>query len=279
MNGTFRLAMTALVSCCGVFSFAQTSAPATEQKPGPQTASSDKKPEASPKPTTDTAPIEILTDTMGVDFGPYKQRVLHDVRMNWYQLIPEQARAPLMKKGKVTIEFAILKDGTVAGMRLVSTSGDMALARAAWGGITASNPFPPLPSEFSGSYIRLRFSFRYNPEKTDYPAGAPASPTGQSSSKSGIKVSISPADGGRVPIGGFEVVDAAVTGSTNTAVKWSVTGVGCSGSACGIMSGDMYLAPKVLPSPPEVVLTATSEADSTASASVRVDLVPPDPPR
>jgi hypothetical protein len=93
MNGTFRLAMTALVSCCGVFSFAQTSAPPTEQKPGPQTASSDKKPEASPKPTTDTAPIEILTDTMGVDFGPYKQRVLHDVRMNWYQLIPEQARA------------------------------------------------------------------------------------------------------------------------------------------------------------------------------------------
>jgi hypothetical protein len=152
-------------------------------------------------------------------------------------------------------------------MRLVSTSGDMALDRAAWGGITASNPFPPLPSEFSGSYIRLRFSFRYNPEKTDHPAGAPASPTGQSSSKSGIKVSISPADGGRVPIGGFEVVDAAVTGSTNTAVKWSVTGAGCSGSACGIMSGDMYLAPKVLPGPPEVVLTATSEADSTASAS------------
>ena len=29
-------------------------------------------------------PLEVLTDTMGVDFGPYLQRVLHDVRMNWY---------------------------------------------------------------------------------------------------------------------------------------------------------------------------------------------------
>ena len=163
-------------------------------------------------------------------------------------------------------------------MRLVSTSGDVALDRGAWEGITASNPFPPLPTEFGGQFLGIRFAFYYNPNKADL-AGAPASPTGRSSSKSGIKVSISPTDGGKVPIGGSEVVDATVTGSTNTAVKWSVTGVGCAVSACGIMSGDMYLAPKVLPSPPSVVLTATSEADPTASASVRVQLVPPDPPR
>ena len=36
-------------------------------------------------------PMEILTDTMGVDFGPYLNRVLHDVRESWYQLIPESA--------------------------------------------------------------------------------------------------------------------------------------------------------------------------------------------
>ena len=57
---------------------------------------------------------------MGVDFGPYLARVLHDVKMNWYNLIPEAARAPLMKKGKVSIEFAILKDGRIAGMQLNS---------------------------------------------------------------------------------------------------------------------------------------------------------------
>lgn len=109
--------------------------------------------------------IDVLSDTMGVDFGPYLARVLQSVRLNWYNLIPEVARAPLMKQGKVAIEFAILPDGKVAGMRLIGPSGDVALDRAAWGGITASNPFSPLPHEFKGPYLALRFHFYYNPDR------------------------------------------------------------------------------------------------------------------
>src|SRR5271165_3473781 len=108
--------------------------------------------------------LDILSDTQGVDFGPYLQRILHDVRENWVSLIPESAA---MKKGKLAIEFAITKDGKVADMRLIATSGDVALDRAAWGGITASNPFPPLPSDFTGPYLALRFRFYYNPDKAD----------------------------------------------------------------------------------------------------------------
>jgi len=111
--------------------------------------------------------LEVLSDTQGVDFGPYLSRVLQAVRMNWYNLIPEEARAPLMKKGKVSIEFAILKDGKVAGMRIIGPSGDVSLDRAAWGGITASVPFSPLPGEFHGPYLALRFHFYYNPAKGD----------------------------------------------------------------------------------------------------------------
>jgi TonB family protein len=70
-----------------------------------------------------------------------------------------------MKKGKLAIEFAITKDGQVAGMKLITSSGDTALDRAAWGGITASDPFPPLPTEFGGQYLALRFRFYYNPDK------------------------------------------------------------------------------------------------------------------
>jgi TonB family protein len=108
--------------------------------------------------------LEILSDTQGVDFGPYLQRILEDVRKNWYSLIPESAE---MKKGKLAIEFAITKDGNIADMRLVATSNDAALDRAAWGGITTSNPFPPLPSEFNGPFLALRFRFFYNPDKSD----------------------------------------------------------------------------------------------------------------
>ncbi|MGC2111654.1 MAG: TonB family protein [Candidatus Korobacteraceae bacterium] len=111
--------------------------------------------------------LEVLSDTEGVDFGPYLSRVLDAVRRNWYNLIPEEARAPLMKKGKVSIEFAILKDGKIAGITLRSPSGDVALDRAAWGGITASVPFAPLPTEYHGPYLALRFHFYYNPAKGD----------------------------------------------------------------------------------------------------------------
>ena len=108
--------------------------------------------------------LDILSDTQGVDFGPYLQRILHDVRENWYRAIPESAE---MKKGKLQIEFAITRDGKVADMKLTMTSNDNALDRAAWAGITASNPFPPLPSEFTGPYLALRFRFYYNPDLAD----------------------------------------------------------------------------------------------------------------
>jgi TonB family protein len=108
--------------------------------------------------------LEILSDTMGVDFGPYLQRVLHDVRQNWYNAIPESAQ---MKHGNLIIEFAITKDGKVAGMKLIATSGDVPLDRAAWAGIAASDPFPPLPSDFGGQYLALRFRFFYNPTKEE----------------------------------------------------------------------------------------------------------------
>ena len=79
----------------------------------------------------------------------------------------QEAFAEQMKKGKLMIEFAITKDGKVADMRLVATSNDVALDRAAWAGISASNPFPPLPTEFTGPYLALRFRFYYNPDKAD----------------------------------------------------------------------------------------------------------------
>jgi hypothetical protein len=111
--------------------------------------------------------VDILSDTQGVDFGPYLSRVVHVVRINWYNLIPEVARPPLLKKGKVSIEFAIMPNGSVAGMQLVGPSGDVSLDRGAWGGITASNPFEPLPQQFHGPYLALRFNFYYNPNKND----------------------------------------------------------------------------------------------------------------
>jgi len=102
---------------------------------------------------------EILSDTMGVDFGPYLEIVKREVKKNWYNLIPESV---LFKKGVVSLQFSILKNGQVAGLQYVNGSGDVSLDRAAYGGVTASDPFPPLPTEFTGPNLTLRFTFFYN---------------------------------------------------------------------------------------------------------------------
>lgn len=120
--------------------------------------------EAAAATRVSTGPIEILSDTQGTDFGPYLQAAIAKVRQNWYKLIPRSAE---MEKGKLAIEFAVLKNGHISDMKLVATSGNTLLDRAAWGGITISNPFPPLPAEFNGSQLALRFRFYYNPDGTD----------------------------------------------------------------------------------------------------------------
>ncbi len=110
--------------------------------------------------------VDVLSDTMGVDFGPYLSRIVREVRDNWYRIMPDSVRLGF-KKGKLAIQFYILKDGRVTGMQLTDPSGDVVLDRAAWGGITASDPFPPLPNEFAGQYLNLRFRFYYNPDESD----------------------------------------------------------------------------------------------------------------
>jgi TonB family protein len=105
---------------------------------------------------------EILTDTMGVDFGPYLQRVVAIVRQNWYNLMPPSVYPPIRKQGKLALEFVILKDGKESSLALRTSSGDVALDRAAWASITDSTPFPPLPKEFPGQLLGLRFYYFYN---------------------------------------------------------------------------------------------------------------------
>ena len=150
---------------CFTFAFGQATSTAPEQR----TESSTSAPQKVPNKyglgmRTKGVPIggvEVLSDIKGVDFAPYLRRVKQDIERNWYSLIPQSAN----RKASLAIECAIAKDGKVADMFLVARPkpDDETLVRAAWGGITKSNPFPPLPSEFSGSFVALRFRFEYNP--------------------------------------------------------------------------------------------------------------------
>lgn len=110
----------------------------------------------------DKGAVDVLSDTLGVDFGPYIQRVIYDTKRSWYPIIPEVAQPPISRQGKVLIRFKILPDGSVKEMHLEGPSGDVSLDRAAWGGITGASPYPPLPKNFKGPFLELRFYFLYN---------------------------------------------------------------------------------------------------------------------
>jgi Abnormal spindle-like microcephaly-assoc'd, ASPM-SPD-2-Hydin len=92
-----------------------------------------------------------------------------------------------------------------------------------------------------------------------------------------VLLSIAPT-GASVPAAGTQLFTASVTGTSNTAVTWSLSGAGC-GSSCGTLatspSSAVYSAPAVAPSPPAAVsVTVTSVADPTKSASANVTIVP-----
>jgi TonB family protein len=111
-------------------------------------------------PNFSTEEPTILSDTKGYDFGPYMNQVVNRVRYNWYSLIPEIAR--LGKKGKVVVIFTITQNGTIENAHIAANSGTDPLDRAAFGAITASNPFARLPAGFDGDHLDLQFTFLYN---------------------------------------------------------------------------------------------------------------------
>jgi hypothetical protein len=106
---------------------------------------------------------QILSDTQGVDFGPYLQKVIRETYRTWDPLIPEEVNPPILKRGQCDIIFTILPNGRLQAhaMQLTGRSGDVALDRAAWGAIEGAD-YPPLPREFHGPYLQLRFRFQYN---------------------------------------------------------------------------------------------------------------------
>ena len=82
-----------------------------------------------------------------------------------------------------------------------------------------------------------------------------------------VTVLVSPATFS-IKIGESQQFTATVTGSSNTAVTWSVTGPGCMGAACGTVNNSgLYSAPAIVPVPSTVSVIATAQADATRSAS------------
>ncbi|HZL56287.1 MAG TPA: TonB family protein, partial [Bryobacteraceae bacterium] len=106
------------------------------------------------------AGIKLLSNTEGVDFRPYLIQVMAAIRRNWFAVYPEAAKTGM--RGEVTLQFRVAKGGIVAKVVYNGQTNSRALNEAAVSAISASNPFPPLPTEFKGDHVDLQMRFLYN---------------------------------------------------------------------------------------------------------------------
>jgi len=230
----------------------ETGSSATTGSPAPTSAATN--PCASN--TKQIGQAEILSDTMGVDFGPYLTRVSKTVRQNWYSVMPPSVYPPIKKQGRVSIEFLVQKDGKVTGEKVGTSSGDVTLDRAAYGSISGSSPFAPLPKEFPGQQSGFRFYFFYNltPDTT--------------------RIYISPCIDVRVLVGSTLQFSVPIGGIERAAVTWSVSGRSCEKAACGTISENgLYTAPPDVPNPPTVFVEATPRSDRSFPAQIQLTVV------
>jgi TonB family protein len=204
---------------------------------------------------------EIMTDTRGVDFGPYLRNVVKTVRQTWYDIMPPSVFPPTSKQAGLSIEFVVEKDGKVDKMKIDRPSGDVQLDRTAWASINGSSPFPPLPKEFSGQQLGLRFYYYYN-LRPDTKA-----------------LHVTPCVDVRVPAGSTLQFSVPIGGIERAAVTWSVSGPACEKAACGTISENgLYTAPAQVPDPPTVFVEAAPQSNRSFPATIQLTVVPSGPP-
>jgi TonB family protein len=109
-----------------------------------------------------TSAADILSDTQGINFGPYVRGILRLIYAQWLKVIPAEARPPERLAGETLIRFSILPTGELSAMHLDGSTHDERLNRAAWGAITSVGKYPPLPAEFHGPNLELRVRFKVN---------------------------------------------------------------------------------------------------------------------
>ncbi len=91
-------------------------------------------------------------------YGWYIEAVKRRIQQNWLQnTIDPNVRAARMVK--TTMEFTIQRDGTIKDIKLAQTSGNLSMDNSGMRALLASSPLPALPSDYSGSYVRVTFDF------------------------------------------------------------------------------------------------------------------------
>ena len=131
----------------------------------------------------------------------------------------------------------------------------------------AGAPYTALDKTFTTATTNGTITIQFTAGTADYPKISAI----EVSAASGVSVQVNPPTTS-LYASQPQQFTASVTGSTNTAVTWSYNPqVGT------LTAGGLYTAPTSISTAQAVTVTATSQADTTKSASATVNLLPPQP--
>src|SRR5688572_9776279 len=99
----------------------------------------------------------LFFDPEGADFTAWINHFKNEVYRNW--VVPQSALMGAVR-GHVDFEFSVLRDGTLAEVRLLKSSGTPALDRAAGNALIGSR-YLALPSDYRPARVTMQVSFFY----------------------------------------------------------------------------------------------------------------------
>lgn len=147
------------------------------EKPPPKKAPPPPPPPAAPPPSaagpTGPAAAAAAGRPTGDDSGSVTSMEAGDFELAWYRdsvtaALYRQWVKPLLEgvgePYEVGVTFDILRDGSVADLRIEQPSGVPSLDRSALRAVTDAAPFPPLPPAWLKPRLSARFLFRLYPE-------------------------------------------------------------------------------------------------------------------
>src|SRR6266852_2681680 len=91
-------------------------------------------------------------------YPAYVEAIRRRISQNWIQSsIDPAARAS--RTIHATATFTINRDGSVRDIRITLSSGNSSFDTSSLRALYDSNPMPPLPADYSGSYVSVTFDF------------------------------------------------------------------------------------------------------------------------
>ena len=91
-------------------------------------------------------------------YGWYVEAVRRKIGSNWnlFEIDPAVRSA---RRARTVITFTINRDGSVKNIRMESSSGNQSMDSSAQRALASAGTMPPLPNDYSGSFVNVDFDF------------------------------------------------------------------------------------------------------------------------